>query len=159
MTSYELNTQCEEGVGKHNKPFGTTFHARPTNNKEDNNDVIIDDYDYDDGVMLDTETYLECSKKNTINEREDQEEIQKRSSYCNSNRQTKIPKFTTTSMIFDDKYSQHNANYVFDTPQMSQSTPKELLNNYNNAKTHMNMCFKMKNYIKIIVMNLMNFNA
>lgn len=130
INSNSLNDYNEDFL---TKLTAQTAAARPTNNKEDNNDIIIDDYDYNDGVMLDTETYLEYSRMNTLRTREDQEEIQKRS-YYNSNRQTKVPKFTTTSMIFDDKYSQYNANDIFDTPQMSPSIPKELLNNNNNAK-------------------------
>ena len=31
MASYELSTQYEEGVGKHNKPFGAMFHVTSTN--------------------------------------------------------------------------------------------------------------------------------
>ena len=44
----------------------------------------------DDSIMLDTETYLEYSRTNTLRVVKDQEEIQKR----NSNK--KVPKFTST---------------------------------------------------------------
>ena len=71
--------------------------------------------------MLDKETYLECSRKNAISTREDQEETQKPLQFESTNQ-------------FDDNYSQRDANDVFDTPQMSPHVPKELLHNNNNAK-------------------------